>query len=460
MSSAQEGTPAGPGAGLVPGSATGNGSAAAVKKAAAVNGTIVDSRAADKEAAADGRAAHGARRLVGVDAARGAALLGMIAVHSLSEADAAGRPTVEYTVVSGRAAALFGVLAGVGVAFLTGRRQVAQSARRATVAGLAVRALLICAFGLVLGQLDTVMGAVVLTYLGMALLLVIPLVFRPTWQVALVGLGAAGLAPAINYYLMSHLPAPRLVNPTVGYLLDEPVGLVIELVFTGFYPALPWLTYLCAGLVVGRLALTSARVALALLGIGAGLAAAASTASTVLLVRYEGLARIWAAQPASGWTAEETAYLLTFGGDGTVPVATWWWLALDAPHTSTPVNLLSTTGAALAVLGLLLLAGHATGPLLRRLVSLVRTPLAALGAMTLTLYVGHVLFLNSDYDTFDATGGFLVQVGAALLIGLAWWATGGRGPLEALVSALSGRARRLAGRGSHRRRPSHVIERV
>src|SRR5690606_29876798 len=128
------------------GSATGNGSAAAATKAAAADHATVDAGAADRGTAADGRAAHGTRRLVGVDAARGAALLGMIAVHSLSEADAAGRPTVEYTVVSGRAAALFGVLAGVGVAFLTGRRQVAQSARRATVAGLAVRALLICAF--------------------------------------------------------------------------------------------------------------------------------------------------------------------------------------------------------------------------------------------------------------------------------------------------------------------------
>jgi len=399
-------------------------------------------------------------RLVGVDAARGAALLGMIAVHSLPEADAAGEPTLWYTVASGRAAAAFAVLAGVGLAFLTGRRQVPLSARRATVAGLAVRALLIGVLGLVLGQIDTVLQAVVLTYVGMALLLAIPLVFRPTWQIALVGVGVAGLAPAFSFYLHPHLPEPALVNPTFGYLVDNPLGLLVELVVTGLYPALPWLAYVCAGLVVGRLTLTSARVALGLVATGAVLAAAASAASSVLLIRFQGLARIWAAQPASGWTVEETRNLLAFGGDGTPPVFTWWWLAVDAPHTSTPFNLLSTTGTALAVLGLLLLVGHASGPLLRGLVGLARTPLAVLGSMTLTFYTGHVLFVNSQYDTFDPVGGFLVQIGVALLIGIAWRATGGRGPLEALVSALAGFARRVASAGSHRRRPGYLTEQV
>ena len=63
-------------------------------------------------------------RLTGVDATRGVALLGMMAIHALYPYDDAGRPTVMYSLAAGRAAAVFAVLAGVGIVFLTGRRRV------------------------------------------------------------------------------------------------------------------------------------------------------------------------------------------------------------------------------------------------------------------------------------------------------------------------------------------------
>ena len=63
-------------------------------------------------------------RLVGVDATRGVALLGMMAVHALLSLDEEGRPTLTYSLLAGRASAVFAVLAGVGIALLTGRRRV------------------------------------------------------------------------------------------------------------------------------------------------------------------------------------------------------------------------------------------------------------------------------------------------------------------------------------------------
>ena len=56
-----------------------------------------------------------ASRVRGVDAARGVALLGMIAAHTLplTEGD---QPTMAGRLVNGPAAALFGVLAGLSVA--------------------------------------------------------------------------------------------------------------------------------------------------------------------------------------------------------------------------------------------------------------------------------------------------------------------------------------------------------
>jgi len=78
-------------------------------------------------------------RLEGVDAARGVALLGMIAVHSLYQSTASGRSTWSFTLFGGQAAAAFAVLAGVGIAFMTGRRRTPLSAGQATVAMLTVR---------------------------------------------------------------------------------------------------------------------------------------------------------------------------------------------------------------------------------------------------------------------------------------------------------------------------------
>ena len=54
-------------------------------------------------------------RLLGVDAARGVALLGMTAVHVTPAVDAAGRPSALHLAFGGTASALFALLAGVDV---------------------------------------------------------------------------------------------------------------------------------------------------------------------------------------------------------------------------------------------------------------------------------------------------------------------------------------------------------
>jgi hypothetical protein len=78
-------------------------------------------------------------------------------------------------------------------------------------------------------------------------------------------------------------------------------------------------------------------------------------------------------------------------------------------------------------------------------VAAVRAPLAAAGAMTLTFYTLHVLFLDSPLDTDAPFTGWVVQVVLVLLLGLGWRASAGRGPLESLVSAAGTRAGRWAG---------------
>ena len=76
-----------------------------------------------------------AGRVVGVDAARGLALLGMVSVHVLPATDGDGGESLAYAVASGRSAALFAVLAGVGLALA--RPSVPALLVRALVIGLA-----------------------------------------------------------------------------------------------------------------------------------------------------------------------------------------------------------------------------------------------------------------------------------------------------------------------------------
>ncbi|MEV6813218.1 heparan-alpha-glucosaminide N-acetyltransferase domain-containing protein [Micromonospora sp. NPDC051296] len=385
-------------------------------------------------------------RLLGVDAARGVALFGMIAVHSLYESDAAGRPSWSFTIFQGRAAALFAVLTGVGIAFLTGRRRVRLTAGSGPVAALVVRALLIGTIGLALGYTDASLASVILPSYAMMFLLAIPLVFLPTWLIAFAFLAVAAGVPALRQILLPQLPEPTYQNPEFAHLVNDAGALLTELAVTGEYPAIAWLAYLCAGLVIGRLTLTRLRVILSLLLTGVTLAVAASVASWVLLNRYDGLRQIWSTQPKSGLTSAETTAFLTFGGDGSTPTSTWWWLAVDAPHTTTPPALVGTTGSAIAMLAVILLAARVARPVPRRMIRVLLIPLAAAGSMTLTLYTAHIMFINSHLDTFAPMTGYLVQVLAVLLLGTAWSATAGRGPLEGLAMVLSRGARRLATR--------------
>src|SRR5215207_11111618 len=113
-----------------------------------------------RNAAASSRTAAGRSvpgRLHGIDAARGLALLGMMATHLLPtfEANASLTPTWIGLTFSGRAAALFAVLAGVGLALSTGKEKPPAGAELwAARRGIAMRALVIAAVGLTLGGLD------------------------------------------------------------------------------------------------------------------------------------------------------------------------------------------------------------------------------------------------------------------------------------------------------------------
>ncbi|MGC5077786.1 heparan-alpha-glucosaminide N-acetyltransferase domain-containing protein [Agrococcus sp. DT81.2] len=381
------------------------------------------------------------QRLVGVDATRGIALLGMMAVHALWSSDAEGHVTWTYDLAAGRSAATFAVLAGVGIAFMTGRRKVVGPDRKGVAVSLATRAALIGLIGLALGYADSDVMSVILVYYAVLFVLAIPLTFLPSWALAVTGTAIALGMPVASHLLRPGLPESSGVNPSFDYLLSHPVDLLTELTLTGVYPALPWMAYICAGLLVGRLRLSSPRVALKLLVFGAAAAAAAAAGSWWALRSLGGRDQLYATAGEAGITADEVTEMLIWGTGGTTPTTTWWWLATDAPHTTTPLDLLHTTGVAVALLGALLLLAAFGARHSPALVTGLQT-LGAAGGMTLTLYSAHIVFMNSPLDVFDATTGYLVQVLAALLFAHVWHRKVGRGPLETVVTEAAQGARR------------------
>ncbi|MGN6688382.1 MAG: heparan-alpha-glucosaminide N-acetyltransferase domain-containing protein [Actinomycetales bacterium] len=388
---------------------------------AGVSAAGASTRGHDARTSGDPRAPVG--RLLGVDAARGLALAGMIAVHTVPDFDAEGRLTAAYAIAAGRASALFALLAGVGMGLLLASRarRSPNDAVPATRRALLRRAALLLILGLVLGSFASP-PIVILAWYAVMFVLVVP--FLGLGTRALIGLAAAWVLamPVGCFALRTVVPDSPIVDPGLDSVL-HPWALARELLLTGTYPALVWAGYLLVGLVVARLPLHRRTVQVWLLLGGAGVAVAARLLSSVLLDLTGGVASL----PGGPPLPRSVHDVLLAGALGTTPTTDWRWLLVAAPHTGTPFDVLTTAGSALAVLGgCLLLADTVAVWALR--------PVAAMGAMTLTLYSLHVVALDVTlpWAGYSGAGLWLVHVLVALGLATAWSVTLGRGPLEVL----------------------------
>jgi hypothetical protein len=274
--------------------------------------------------------------------------------------------------------------------------------------------------------------AIILAYYGVMFLLAVPLLGLPPWALAVLAVGSATLAPALLLGLQGDLPTVQTDNPTFTDIFEEPVGSAVLLTFTGFYPAVPWMAYTCAGMVIGRLNLSSRRSAARLLAGGVLLALLAWGVSAFLLGPAGGFSQLVASSP--GLAADDVNEVFVYGPDSGLPGGSWWWLAVMAPYSSMPLELLHTIGTSAAVLGLVLLLGNkAFDPIIG--------VLAPAGSMTLTLYSAHLLFVSTRFLGDRPFVSLAVQAGAAVIFAVVWHSTKGKGPLEGPLSALSEKVR-------------------
>ena len=230
-------------------------------------------------------------RLLGVDAARGVALLGMMAIHVLPGVDADGSPSAPPGGGWSLRSALRGAR-GCGLALANGGVHPPRGRAWAAAGfGTLVRAALIAAIGLVVGMAGSGV-AVILVYYALLFVLAIPLLPLGPRILGPLAAVVAIVVPVLSHLLRPGLDRPDRGNPVLTTLLGDPVGTLQTLAITGYYPVLAWMTYLCAGLAVGRLQLRSKAVAWWLVGGGLALAVGSSVGSAALLGPFGGADRL------------------------------------------------------------------------------------------------------------------------------------------------------------------------
>lgn len=380
-------------------------------------------------------------RLQGIDAARGLALLGMMATHLLPtfESNADLTPTWIGLTFSGRAAALFAVLAGGGLALSTGKHKpLAGPELSAARRGVALRALVIAAVGLTLGGVEVNL-AIILVHYAVLFLCVLPFLGLEIKRLCAWAAGWILASPVLAYllrpWLLAAEPPLKLGHNPSWEDLATPSRLLADLFFTGYYPVFQWLSYLLVGLVIGRLMLTKALVPVVLLVAGTAVAVAAKALGVMAMENWGGRAALEAILNSPGYPLDS---VLQVNLTGIPQEGSWWWLASAAPHSGTTLDLLHTSAVAAAVIGACLLLGR-----LAEWVDLdLLLPLRGAGAMTLTLYTVHVWVVSGFYlkplpAVWTEDGMYFAHAATAIIVGMVFVLLKWRGPLEWLGHAAS-----------------------
>jgi len=251
-------------------------------------------------------------------------------------------------LTDGYPSVLFAVLAGVSMGIISSRTTAPADARFA----LLTRAVILVGLGVLLDALQHGI-AVVLTAIGVSYILLLPVLgWRARWQVVLLA-GLVVLGPLVLAVQYSFPFAWE------SEFFDDLVN--------GPYPLTAWLAYTLLGLLIHRLALRREAVLLS-----TGLAVFALAQITLELTDFRTV------------PYDELNLL----GE---------WLQGE-PHSGGLLDVLGSAGLAAALIGACLLAC--------RLAALVWVtyPLRAFGAMSLTIYVTHVIITTIANGTFVGLG--------------------------------------------------------
>lgn len=378
---------------------------------------------------------------MGIDLARGLAVFGMYAAHVGPDPAVGGPLGFVMELARGRSSALFALLAGFTLVLITGRPHPRTGrAGRQAVARMVIRSLVLIALGFALTALDTEVD-VILAFYGLTFLAVLPLYRLRARTLALLAAAGALVMPQVLYVARLLIDEDSWADTVVAWdplaRLGDTDGFM-ELLFTGEYPVLTWMSFMLVGMAVARLDLTRNAVRTQLVLTGGALAVLGYGGSWLALrlvphARASVAAATDGDSGASAWWSDTVGYIV----DDT-PAA---WLLVGAPHSQTTFSILGNTGVALLVV---VLCVTATDRLqrFRRLA----TPVRAVGMTALTAYVLHILAIR-EFGMADETGPALVDLLVhslvAMLLATAWTRWFRRGPLEQLLHLSTRPARSL-----------------
>ncbi|MHC5907716.1 DUF418 domain-containing protein [Streptomyces sp. S6] len=377
-------------------------------------------------------------RLVGVDLARALAVFGMYIVHiapiSLDQS------TPGYWVrflAEGHSSVLFATLAGFSLMLLAGRFEPKTGlAGRQAKARIAIRAVVLLAIGTAMAVKYG--GVIILGFYGVYFLLALPLVRLSAKALAGIALAVALVGPQLLFSL--NLLLTQSVRQSINtydplHRLSD-VG-VLDLLFTGFYPALPWMAFVLTGMALGRLDLSDGTVQRRLAALGAGLAVTAYGLS-VLLAGADTLFR----QAGGGGSSSGGSGSMSFDKDA-LPERTASDLLTAGSHSGTTFDVVGSIGVAILMI---VAATYAMDhlPRLRRFAA----PVIAVGTMSLTAYVGHfvgqtLLGMDDAVATQQSWTPVLLFILGAIVFAAIWSRFFRRGPLEHLLNAATGPVKRL-----------------
>ncbi|TDC44909.1 DUF418 domain-containing protein [Micromonospora sp. KC207] len=386
-------------------------------------------------------------RLVGVDLTRAFAVFGMFAVHvgpfEAARGDIGGWIR---SLSEGRASALFATLAGFSLMLIAGRFEPKTGlAGRQAKARIVIRAVILLVVGTALTMTDFG-DAVILNAYAVYFLLALPLTRLRARTLAVIAAVLALVGPQVGFGLRAWLGEPVLNSINAYDPLERLCGVgVLDLLLTGFYPAISWMSFVIAGMALGRLDLAAGAVQRRLAVLGPALIALGYGMSWLALKILGGGIpdRVPDGMPRKDAMADLAA--------GSAPPPAKWsleadpWLLLAAePHSGSTFDVIGCLGVAITVL-LCATVAMAKLPRLRRLAG----PVIAVGTMSLTIYVGHILAIlalpGKSATPPDANSTVLLcafVLGAVVFAAL-WSRFFRRGPLEDLLNSATKPARLL-----------------
>nr|WP_240192409.1 DUF418 domain-containing protein [Glycomyces sp. YM15] len=377
-------------------------------------------------------------RLVGVDLARALAVFGMYIVHvgpMLSTTSGVGS-WVRY-MADGHSSVLFATLAGFSLMLIAGRKEPKTGlAGRKAKARIAIRAVVLLAFGTLLAKFYG--DVIIIGFYGVYFLVAMMFLKLSAKTLAITAAALAVVGPQ-SAFLMRPLLSGSFQQAVDAYdPLEKLSGVgVIDLLFTGFYPTIPWIAFVVAGMALGRVDLSAPANQRRLAVLGAGLTATAYGLSLLLAgkgalrsMAEDGSSGSWSGSGSGSWSGSSKPPMDSGSLDYQPSVRE---LFVAGPHSGTTFDIVGSVGIAiLVIVGATFLMDRL--PRLRRLM----TPIVAVGTMSLTAYVGHFVVMSSLSLPGGGVRGswipVLTLILGAIVFAAIWSRFFKRGPLEYLLN--------------------------